>query len=121
MPIIVRTKDELKKAIERKDKEIIVEGDLADEVIKAKNIKNVSKGTLITLGGGAAVAIAAVPFTGGASLLAFAGTAAVTTGLSTVVILAALAIGGLLIAWAIYNDYDVEISYNPTRVILKKK
>lgn len=122
MATIVRNKEELKKAIDRKDKEIIAEGDLAKDILKSRKIGTVSKVALASLAAAGAAAVAAAPFTAGTSIGAFAFTAAATTGLSTGAIIAAMTIGGLLIAWAIYNEYDIEIiADDPPKITMKKK
>lgn len=106
MVTIVKTKEELKKAVKRKDKTIIVEGDLVNEVKKSEKIKTVSKRALIALSGIVGIAAVAAPFTGGASLSAGL-VAAAETGVSAGVIYAAISVGGLLVAWAIHNNYEI--------------
>ncbi|MFH0287027.1 hypothetical protein ACGRSR_05190 [Vibrio owensii] len=114
--MIVRTKEELEKAIKNKELEIIIEGELAEKVKTGKKISTVGRFALIGLG----AAIAAIPFTGGSSAVAFA-PVAVLTGLEIALILAVVFVGvGLLTA--IWKDYDeVEFSYNPLKLKLKRK
>lgn len=114
--MIVTTKDELEKARKRGDSEIIIEGKLAEKVRNGKKITTIGKITFGIL----AAAIATMPVTGGLSAAAVAPIAAMT-GLEITMILAVTFVGvGLLMA--IWKEYEeVEFSYNPLRLKLKKK
>jgi hypothetical protein len=114
--MIIRTKSELEIAQKQGVEEIIIEGELAEKVKNGKKILTVGKITLIALTG----AIAAIPFTGGMSVAAFA-PVAVLTGLEIALIVAA-AFVGLSLLTAVWKNYDeVEFSFQPLRLKLKKK
>jgi Na+/glutamate symporter len=114
--MIVTTKAELEKAQKLGVSEIIIEGELAEKVRNGRKITTVGKLTLVVLVG----AIGAIPFTGGMSAAAFAPIAALT-GLE-IALLMAIAFVGLGLLSAIWKEYDeVEFSYNPLRLKLKKK
>jgi len=122
--IVVRTKEELKQARKKKLTEFEVRGKLAGSLVKAQKISKLSKGAAIGLAGAAGAAVAAIPVTGGTSLGATAliGSAALAgTGVSTGVIIAAMSIGGILVAYALFKDYDLEISVGDTKVKMKRK
>lgn len=97
----VRTKSELKQAIENGEKKIIVKGELAEKIHEAEGVKKLSKTALAVL----AAALAATPFTGGASGVVGAAALTVTTGLSIACIVA-VAFLGLALILLITNDYD---------------
>jgi len=114
--IIVRTKSELKEAIDKKYEEIVVEGSLADKLKTVKKIAKVGRATLAVL----ATALVAAPFTGGLSFFSAAPIAALT-GIRIAVIIAVSVIGlGLILG--IYNDYDyIEADYEKGKLVLRKK
>lgn len=114
---VVRTKEELKKAQEEKVDIIIVEGDLAKKVKNGKKIVKLGAASLAVIG----TAIAAAPFTGGASLL-FAAPVAAAAGTSTLVIIAAVVVGVALLL-AIWKNYEeIEFSAGPPPTLkLKRK
>ena len=116
--ITVKTKDELKNALETKPVQIIVKGDLADKLKKAKKISKLSKVSLAVLTAALGAGAATVPFTGGLSLAAFFVPAA-STGLSVAAIITASALGIALIL-AVYRGYD-EIEYRPGELTLRRK
>lgn len=113
--ITVYTKNELQKALEAKEKHIIIKGELAKTIkAKAKRKKALKKVGIGTAAVGAAAIIAA-PFTGGTSLAA--GTAAMgltaTVGGATLTISMgelALIIGGGLALAGILKGYDVKFN-----------
>ena len=75
--VTVTTKEQLKKAIEAKENHIVVEGELAKQLIKRRKV---GIGTAI---GGGAIGIGsliAAPFTGGLSLFGIAGATALSEG-----------------------------------------
>ena len=117
--ITVTTKDELKNALETKPVQIIVTGDLADKLKKAKKISKLSKVSLAVLTAALGAGAAAIPFTGGLSLAAFAVVPAASTGLSVAAIITASALGIALIL-AVYKGYD-EIEYRPEKLTLRRK
>jgi hypothetical protein len=90
--IIVRTKEELKAAVESGANQILVLGELAENLNTALKIKSASKWAIGLL----AAPLAAAPATGGLSLWA-AAPAASLTGIEIVAIIAAAAIGIALI------------------------
>ncbi len=109
--MLVRTKEELKRAKDDKAAEIIIEGELATNV---RNTKKIALLGPVVLG----VLIALGPISGGMSFMA----AAAYTGLDIALIIVAVSIGISLIV-AIFRDYE-EISFEygpPARLVLKKK
>jgi len=90
--LVVRTKDELKEAVESKASRIIVKGELAEILNTAFKIKKASKWAVGLL----SVSLATAPLTGGMSLVAAAPIAALT-GIEIVAIVAVAAIGIALI------------------------
>ena len=96
--ITVTTKEELKAAQDQKVTEIIVSGELADKVVGA--------------------GIVAAPVTGGLSMFAASGAAAIT-GLEVAAIITASALGIALII-ALFKDYE-EISFEKGKMTLRKR
>ena len=128
--ITVDNKESLKIAKKEGYRHIIVKGKLANDLVVASKISRLSKVAVGTLAAAVTATIAAVPFTGGASAPAgFVGVVApmaATSGISTSVIIAALSVGGLLLAYAIFKDYNIEITHKSsdgtaTEVKLNKK
>ena len=116
--VIVRTKEELKEAKEKRTPEIIVEGELAKDLKKAQKIRTLGPVAIGVLG----VGIAGIPITGGISAgLAFS-TVAATTGLSISVIIIIIALG-LAFLLAFYKNYDLEFELEtiPPRVKCRLK
>lgn len=100
--ITVYTKDELRKALKAKEKNIIVKGELARTIrAKANKQKTMKKVGIGTAAIGAAALITA-PFTAGTSLVAGAAAMGLTAGTSPVAGAAAmgLTVGGLTISAA---------------------
>jgi len=116
--VIVTTKEELKKAQEQKVDEIIVNGDLANKLKKAKQITKLGATGLAILTAALGVGIVAAPVTGGLSMFAAAPVAALT-GLEIAAIITASALGIALII-AIFKDYE-EISFENGKMTLRKK
>ena len=116
--IIVTTKEELKKAQEEKVENIIVSGDLADKLKKAKQITKLGATGLGILTAALGVGIVAAPITGGISMFAAAPVAALT-GLEIAAIITASALGIALII-ALFKDYE-EISFEKGKMTLRKK
>lgn len=117
--LVVKTKEELKKAQKDKTKEFMIVGELAEKVQKAKGISKLTKKKVIVLSGIIAAGAATAIPTGGASLGASAlGAAAVGAGagagLSAGAIIAIVSIGGALAAYALYKDYNVDFEATPT-------
>lgn len=80
-----------------------------------------SKGTAIRLAAAIGAGVVAVPITGGASLGASALTVGAGAEILTGVIIAAMSIGGIIIAYALFKNYNVEFSVEPDGVKLKMK
>ena len=135
MSIIVKTADELKTAIQNKEVDIHVTGDLADAIISQKNKRKIAK---IGVGVGLA-ALALAPFTGGGSVAGFAAATAARTGLVmgataaatgaagvtaghilAVTALTAVTFGGIALIKVIDKDYDV-VDYKSGSTHLKAK
>lgn len=114
----VRTKEELKTAQQAGALEIIVIGELAGKLKKAKKIAllgSVGLGVLATTLG---VATFTAPVTGGLSYFV-AAPVAVLTGVEIAAIIAASAMGIALVL-AVFKGYD-EVSFEPGKMVLKKK
>lgn len=116
--ITVTKKEELEKAKEEKYDEIIVIGELADKLKKAKKIAFASKVALCVIAGALGTSIATAPITGGVSFVALAPVAAFT-GFEIAAIIAATSIGLTLLV-AVFKGYD-EISYENGKLVLRKK
>jgi hypothetical protein len=131
----VTTKDQLKKAVKKKEKVISIDNpDLAKKIVKFKKIKKLSKwtlGLLITGSGVGALGMALAPATGGSSAVVGGASSAmffsITTASGTIISAEAIfAIGtlfviGSAVLYSIYKDYDVEIeSTNPWKIKLHK-
>ncbi len=128
--ITVTTKEELKKAQEEKVQEIIVSGDLADKLKKAKQITKLGATGLGILTAALGIGIVAAPVTGGLSMFAAApvtgglsmfaaAPVAALTGLEIAAIITASALGIALII-AVFKDYE-EISFEKGKMTLKKR
>ena len=122
MAVVVTTKAQLKQAKEAGEKEITINGDLANKLKKSKQIAmlgGVSLGILVAALGGATVT---APVTGGMSYLALASVAApvaAITGIEIAAIIVASSLGIALII-ALFKDYE-EISYKEGELKLRKK
>ncbi|MFB6349713.1 hypothetical protein ACFBZI_09795 [Moraxella sp. ZJ142] len=121
MAIIVKTKEELKKAIDSKTQYFIVEGELAKEIKQTQFVTTLNKFALFGLAASVA-AIVATPVTGGVSgAVGAAGliglSAAGVPAVSTTVLLAIVAVGGIPIILALFKGYDVKYTMHPTEGI----
>ena len=122
----VKTEEELKEALKRKESEIIVVNEeLVLKIKRFKKIKNISKWTLISAGVILAVAAASIPATGGASApVAYALVAEKGAEISaeTVVAIGAMIFLGFGLLLALYKNYDViEVSFTPPKIKLLRK
>jgi hypothetical protein len=114
--MIIYEKSELEAAIKAGVQEITIQGDLAEKIHNGRKIRTIGKFTMIAL----ASAIAAIPFTGGTSIAAFASVAALT-GLE-IALIVAVAFVGVALLTAIWKEYEeIEYSHNPLRLKLKRK
>ncbi|GKX51545.1 hypothetical protein [Budvicia aquatica] len=115
--VMVRTKEELKKARNAKVEFIVVEGELADKLKKGKKLAYA--GIAGTVGATTIAALmAATPVTGGVSFFAVAPIAALT-GFEVAAIIAAASIG-LTLLIAVFKDYE-EIEARDGMVKLKRR
>lgn len=115
---VVATKQELEAAKERGDVEIIVEGELANKLKKAKKVTMVGAGTLALLTVVIGAATVTAPVTGGISYFA-AAPVAVMSGLEISAIIIASALGlGLLIA--LFKNYE-EVEFSSGKMVLRKR
>lgn len=114
----VRTKEELKQAQSAGFSEIVVVGELAGKLKKAKKIAALGGAALAVLTISLGAATIAAPVTGGLSFIA-AAPAAALTGVEIAAIIAASTVGIALVL-AVYKDYE-EISYESGKLILKKR
>lgn len=116
--VTVRTKEELEAAVEWGADKIVVKGDLAKQIRNGRGIRKVNRATLAVLDG----RIAALPFTGGASMTVAAPIAALT-GTEIVLVVAIITVGVVLLS-AIWKDYDkVKFSTDGRRLklVLRRK
>ena len=116
--IVVRTKEDLKLAIDRGYEEIIVEGSLADDLIKTKCIATASPAAIAAL----IAFVGLMPVSGGLSTVAVAPFAALN-GFEIAAIISAAAIG-LAVVMAVYKNYNVKIEedkYGNKRIYLEKR
>ena len=113
----VNTKAELKKAIKDKEKTIVINDEkLAKHVINFKKIKKLSKWILRALLVISTAGVVAAPFTGGTSLpaagalfsMTIPGGIVITTG--ALIAIASLSILGLVILYALYKNYSIEVN-----------
>lgn len=99
---------------------IIIEGDLAKNVHKSKEIKKLGSVALGVLATSLVVATATAPITGGISYLV-AAPIATSAGLPVATIIA-VSIVGITVMTALVKDYEeIEYSLDPVRVVFKKK
>jgi len=118
---IVTTEEELKAAQEAKVNQIIIQGELATKIKKAKKITKIGAAGLVALTAILGAATVTAPVTGGLSYF-LAAPAAAFTGAEISVIIVAASIGIALI-FAIFKDYE-EIEFNagpPPSMKLKRK
>ena len=129
MTLIISTKSELKNALKNKTSHFTVTGKLAKDIKKSKKITKLGKLSLAILTASIA-AIILSPATGGTSgavgtagiatvgVFNFIAPAAVATttgtGISTSVIFAVIALGGVTIVLALFKDYDVKYAMGPS-------
>ncbi|MFH8134197.1 hypothetical protein ABU178_08420 [Pantoea osteomyelitidis] len=121
---VVTTKEELKKAKDKKVEIILVEGELAKNLRRSKKIGIATGGLSVVAVAALAASLAAAPVSGGASLAGFAAVAptaaAAFSGFEISAIIAASAIG-LTLLIAIFKDYE-EVEAGPNGGIkLKRK
>jgi hypothetical protein len=112
------TLKQLKYAKENNFDEIIVKGDLAKKLKKAKKITALGKVGLGILTATLGAATIAAPVTGGISYLAAAPVAAMT-GMEIAAIIAASALGITLVL-SLFMGYE-EISFKDGELVLRKK
>jgi hypothetical protein len=121
MSTIITTKDEFKSALERKERRILVGGDLAKKFKRRKQISVAAK-----VGGGLLIAASAIaiPFTGGAStagMVAGAGMIGLTIGSVSISSLdLAIIVGGALGMYGIHNKCKVTFNSDGTVVVEPK-
>lgn len=101
--LIIKTKDELQKAIDNKVEQFYVEGELAEQLKKGQKITTLGKIALGVL----TASIITVPATGGVSGVVGLIAVKTLTGLEIAAIMAVAFLGvGMLIA--LFKDYNVE-------------
>lgn len=124
---IVKDKNELKKAYEDKVDKIIVTGDFAKKMRKAKVIRKMTPAKLAVLGAvltAAGGGLAMSPFTLGASSVISIVTVAPAAAKTGISISAIIAIGsiGLTLLLAIFKEYDfIEAKKGDFKVVLKRR
>ena len=120
--VTITTKEELEKALENKEKEILVEGEMAKKIIRKKKVK---KGILIGGIATTAVGIILLPFTGGGSSgLVFHGLT-VATGTTTVTMTAgelAILLGftSTVASIALLKGYTIQVGAGNVLLTRKK-
>ena len=103
MEKVVRTKEELKKAMDKKVDVIIVEGELAESIAKLHKVTKLGPIAI----GAFCTALLAIPVTGGISAAA-AAPAAALVGISPAVLITAIGVFGVAIIVALLKGYDME-------------
>ena len=107
--ITVTTKQELEAAMNKRIKEIIVKGELADKLNRSRKIARLGTASIAVITAAVAGSAALVPATGGLSLGVGAvgvTAAAAATGTSVATIIAASALGITLVL-AVFKNYKV--------------
>ncbi len=112
--VTVSTKEELQRAKDAGATEIMIVGDLADQVHNGRQIITTGSAAL----GIIAAAIVAIPFTLGLSI-AVAGPIALAAGVEVPLVLAVMFVGAALLI-AIWTDYD-EVEYRRGKLVLRRK
>ncbi|OTG70063.1 hypothetical protein B9T38_13670 [Acinetobacter sp. ANC 4218] len=122
--VVVTTKEQLKRAVQNKEEDILLQGEVLKYYKAASKLKTVGK---ISLGIAVAGAVAA-PFTAGFSGLATLGamgavaTAAASVSLSTAALITFIVFMGVGLLFAIFNDYEeIEVEAGPKGIKLKLK
>jgi len=109
--LIVKTKEQLKHAKDTKVNEFTVVGELAEKLYKAQKISKLSKRAAMLLAGAVGAGAVAAPFTGGLSLGVTAVAATTTVGSGAIV--AAVALGGIILVYTIFKEYSFKIKVSP--------
>lgn len=120
----VYTKEELKRALEDKENRVLVKGEYANQI--KKRIKTGKIGCWVGAGLLAVGAIAAIPFTGGASIGAYVSGLTATVGGVTVVMSATelamvLGFGSLVAGAAMLKEYSVVVTKDGEVYVGKKE
>lgn len=121
MSTIITTKDEFKSALKRKERRILVGGDLAKKFKRRKQISVAAK-----VGGGLLIVASAIaiPFTGGAStagMVAGAGMMGLTAGAVTISTAElAIIVGGTIALYGLYRGCKVTFNNDGTVVVEPK-
>jgi len=103
--VVVTTKEQLKRAVQSKEEDILIKGDVLKYYKAASKLKTVGKISLTI----AVAGIAAVPFTGGLSTIGTMGVvaaAASSVSLSTTALITFIVFMGVGLLFAIFSDYE---------------
>ena len=111
----VYNKEELKKALQDKERKIIIKGKLALQIRTQAKVQKVSKGAAIGFG---IVSLATAPFSGGTSLAGLVASATVLTGGQIIIIIAILC-GFTLGVIGLLKEYNVEFCPNGTVILTR--
>ena len=120
-PVVVYTKEELADATRRKERRIVVKGELAAKISASfKGLRNLSASSLNTLALVLSGAALFAPFTGGVSLGA-AGTVMGTVGAAlTASAIAAISAIGVALIVAVFKGYDeIKLSGGGIELVLR--
>ncbi len=109
----IYTEEGLKEALTIGESNIVVKGALAEKMIKRKRRARI--GAALT----AVAAVAAIPFTGGASALGLG--AAATLSAEAIIVLAIAGMGTSLAMVGLIKGYNIKMDYKNQCVELKKK
>ncbi|MFW2082861.1 hypothetical protein ACNPQK_18040 [Acinetobacter guillouiae] len=122
--VIVTTKEQLKKAVQNKEEDILLQGEVLKYYKAASKLKTVGK---VSLGIAVAGAVAA-PFTAGLSGVATVGAlgavaaAATSVSISSAALIAFIVFIGVGLLFAIFKEYEeIEIDGMGIKLKLKKK
>lgn len=103
--VVVTTKEQLKRAVQSKEEDILIQGDVLKYYKAASKLKTVGKISLAI----AVAGVVAVPFTGGLSTIGTMGVvaaAASSVSLSTTALITFIVFMGVGLLFAIFSDYE---------------
>lgn len=116
MTKVITTKEELEKALDQGDEEIIIEGELAKQIHDSQSLQAMDEGAITSLGAAAgAVSVSGSLSTVNAPIIA----ALMGTPLNFVIALIVMGFELLLGIWAKYDEIEFDAG-NPPRLILRR-
>ncbi len=108
--VAVKTKEELKKAIERNEEEILIDDeDLARRILQFKQMKKITKRGLIGVAVLAIIGLLLSPFFGEAPALLAAALTSLAVGGVMIEILLGMRLIGTPALYSFYKVYDIDL------------